>query len=277
MTTGTRTQGRSMRATERGDVVAGTKRSMRTRENSQRLAIFWYELLFLAVIAATGWLVATNQPILGYAIPAKLKIIPTAVPWYGALGGVMISLVGVHEHRYDWDQRYWTWYVARPFVGAFVAVIAVLAFQSGVLAIGLDPTTDKNDSVPQDLFYYLIAFITGYREEAFRSLIKRVGDVLLTSKDEVAPPLITAVEPSHGTAGAAVVIRGSGFKTVQVVRFGGVETDFTIGSDARLDTSVPELNATGLVDVTVATEGTSVTSPNLFTYEPATPPPDPPS
>jgi hypothetical protein len=255
--------------------MAGSRRTLRPKENRQRLEIFWYELLLLAVIAATGWLVATDQPILGYTIPATLKIIPTAVPWYGALGGVMISLVGVHEHRYDWDQRYWTWYVARPFVGAFVAVVAVLAFQSGVLAIGLDPTADKNATVPQDLFYYLIAFITGYREEAFRSLIKRFGDVLLTSKEETSAPLITEVVPDRGQAGTAVVIRGSGFRTVQLVRFGGVETEFTIGSDARIETSVPELAADGLVDVTVATQDTSVTSSNLFTYQ-APPPPDPP-
>jgi hypothetical protein len=255
--------------------MTGSKHAPGPRENNQRLAIFWWELFLLAVIAATGWLVATNQPILGFAIPTKLKIIPTAVPWYGALGGVMISLAGVHEHRYDWDQRYWTWDVARPFVGAFVAVIAVLAFQSGVLAIGLDPTSDKNDAVPQDVFYYLISFITGYREEAFRSLIRRVGDVLLTSKDETAAPLVTEVVPDHGPAKTSVVIRGSGFRSVQLVRFGGIETEFTIGSDARIETAIPELTANGLVDVTVATQDTSVTSSRLFTYE-AAPPSAPP-
>ena len=256
--------------------TTGSKRPIRRRENSQRLGIFWYELLFLAVIATTGWLVATGQPIFGYPIPGTLRIIPTAVPWFGALGGVMISLAGVHEHRYDWDQRYWTWYIARPFVGAFVAVIAVLAFQSGVLAIGLDPTADKNTTVPQDIFYYLISFITGYREEAFRSLIKRVGDVLLTSKEEASAPLIAEVIPKRGEGGTPVVIRGSGFRLVQLVRFGGVETEFSIGSDARIETTVPELTADGLVDVTVATQDTSVSSSNLFTYEPASPPTDPP-
>ena len=248
------------------------RRSLNPREGRQRLYVFWYELVFLGVIAWAGWLVATGQPVFGYDVPAKLKILPTAVLWYGALGGVLISLVGVHEHRYDWDPRHWTWYVARPFVGAFVAVIAVLAFQSGVLAIGLDPTKDAVAAVPQDLFYYLLAFVTGYREDAFRSLIKRVADVLLTSRESAPPPMITAVVPDHGPAGTPVSIRGSGLRTVQVVRFGGVNTTFTMASDAQIDTTIPELSASGSIDVSVATQETSISMPNLFTFEGATEP-----
>jgi hypothetical protein len=256
--------------------MAGTKRPRRARENSQRLYIFWYQLAWLGVIAWSGWLVATGQPLFGYQIPDTLRIIPSAVPWYGALGGVLISLVGVHEHRYDWDQRYWTWYVARPFVGAFVAVIAVLIFQSGVLAVGLDPTSDDSGAnVPKDIFYFVLAFLTGYREDSFRHLIKRVADVLLTSKDQATPPLITDVDPESAPAGATVAVRGSGFTGTQVVRIGGVEADFKFASDAQLDVVVPVLDEPGLADVTVATQATSITQPEMFTFEVAEPPPDP--
>jgi hypothetical protein len=257
--------------------MAGTRRPRRARENAQRLYIFWYQLAWLGLIAWTGWLVVTNQPILGYPIPPTLRIVPTAVPWYGALGGVMISLVGVHEHRYDWDQRYWTWYVARPFVGAFVAIVAVLIFQSGILAVGLNPSAPSaTPAVPQDLFYYVLAFVTGYREDSFRQLIKRVADVLLTSKEHANPPLITDVDPPSAPAGASVAIRGSGFTGAQVIRFGGVEADFKFASDAQLDAIVPVLDAAGLVDITVATQETSITQPDMFTFESGEPPPRPP-
>jgi hypothetical protein len=258
--------------------MTGSRRPRRGRENTQRLFIFWYELAWLGLIAWTGWLVATGQPIVGYNVPPTLQIVPTAVPWYGALGGVMISLVGVHEHRYDWDQRYWTWYVARPAVGAFVAIVAVLIFQSGILAVGLDPSKDTASStVPRDLFYYVLAFITGYREDSFRQLIKRVADVLLTSKEHANPPLITEVDPPSAPAGASVAIRGSGFTGAQVVRFDGVEADFKFASDAQIDAFVPVLDAAGLVGITVATQDTSITQPDMFTFETGELPPPPPS
>jgi len=236
-----------------------------TRGDNQRLWVFLYTVGWLLVLAWLGWLVVTGQPVFGYAIPDKLQIIPSAVPWYGALGGVLISLVGVHEHRYDWDRRYWTWYVARPLVGAFVAIVAVLTFQSGVLAIGVNPDQGTGTSaLPKDLFYYVIAFATGYREDAFRNLLRRVVDILFTSRDAAAPPTIQEVDPDRGPAGTAVAIRGSGFKGVQIVRFGTVEVDEFKASDAAIETTIPDGLEPGDIDVTVATGETSVTRSRLF-------------
>jgi hypothetical protein len=235
-----------------------------TQGDFQRKVVFAYTVAWLLLIAWLGWMVATDQPVLGYAIPAELGVIPTAVPWYGALGGVLISLVGVHEHRYDWDRRYWTWYVARPLVGAFVAVVAVLIFQSGVLAIGVNPD-QAGATGPKDLFYYVIAFATGYREDAFRNLLRKVVDMLFTSKDAVITPAINEIDPRRGPAGTRVAIRGNGFKGAQVVRFGMVDVDDFKASDGAIETEVPEGLEAGEVDVTVATGETSVTRSKLFT------------
>ena len=38
--------------------------------------------------------------------------IPLGVPWWGALGGVMISLTGVFRHPHEWDDSYNKWHVA---------------------------------------------------------------------------------------------------------------------------------------------------------------------
>ncbi len=65
--------------------------------------------------------------------------IPSGVLWFGALGGVLISFVGIHEHRHDWDPKFLSWHLARPFVGAAVAVVAVLIVMSGILAVGSSP------------------------------------------------------------------------------------------------------------------------------------------
>lgn len=244
--------------------MAGQRREF-TRGDNQRKWVFVYTVAWLVVIAWLGWLVVTDQPVFGYLIPAELEIIPSAVPWYGALGGVLISLVGIHEHRYDWDRRYWTWYVARPLVGAFVAIVAVLIFQSGVLAIGVNPDQDTGTaSLPKNLFYYVIAFATGYREDAFRALLRKVVDILFTSRDVATPPTVDEVDPARGPAGTPVAIRGSGFKGIQVVRFGTIEVDEFKASEGAIETTIPEGLDPGDIDVTVATGETSVTRSKLF-------------
>lgn len=105
---------------------------------SNRIGIYFVQCIYLGALALIAWLNFAD------GIPAALKFAPTygpvpsAVLWYGALGGVLISLAGVHDHRYDWDETYWTWHIIRPFVGAAVAVIAVLIIQAGILAVGVD-------------------------------------------------------------------------------------------------------------------------------------------
>ena len=236
-----------------------------TRGDNQRKWVFTYTVIWLVGLAQLGWMAVTGQKLpVDVTIPDTLRIIPSAVPWYGALGGVLISLVGIHEHRYDWDRRYWTWYVARPMVGAFVAIVAVLIFQSGVLAIGVNPT-EATTTGPKDLFYYVIAFATGYREDAFRSLLRKVVDMLFTTKDSGVVPTITDIDPKQGAAETEVTIKGTGLKTVEAVRFQGVDVEtFSKGSDAMIMTKVPKDLDPGPVDVTVATPEASVTRTKLF-------------
>lgn len=244
-----------------------------TKGDNQRKVVFAYTLIWLVVLAWLGWMVATDQLVFGYKVPPSLKILPTAVPWYGALGGVMISLVGIQDHRYDWDRRYWTWYVARPMVGAFVAVVAVLIFQSGVLAIGVNPNAPDTKG-PKDLFYYVISFATGYREDAFRTLLRKVVDIVFTSKESGAAPIIATVEPEEGPTGTDVAIRGTGLRYVEAVRFGGIDVEsLSKGSDAVIQTKIPEGVELGKIDVTVSTSEASVTRTKLFTVTEAPPPP----
>ena len=189
---------------------------------------------------------------------------PTAVPWFGALGGVMISLVGVFEHRLDWNPGYALWHWARPFVGATFAVVSVLIFQTGILSVGADPH-QKGASLA---LYYIIAFVVGYREETFRELIKRIVDVLLSPGNSSADPTptISRITPPTGPAGTAVAIDGSGFVKVLAVKFGdqdaqGVATE----SPTRITATVPPGPAAGTtVGVVVTTNGGTATAD--YTY-----------
>jgi hypothetical protein len=52
-----------------------------------------------------------------------------------------------------------------------------MVIQAGILTLGQNPTPNKDAS--RFVFYYVVAFLIGYREESFRELIRRLGDVIL--------------------------------------------------------------------------------------------------
>jgi hypothetical protein len=108
----------------------------------------------------------------------RIVTVPTPVFWFGALGGVVVSLQGVFDHDSDWKSKYNYWHVARPLVGAAVALIAVLIFQSGILAATGD-TTQTDPGPASNAFYYVLAFFIGYNERAFRELMESVGKAII--------------------------------------------------------------------------------------------------
>jgi hypothetical protein len=69
-------------------------------------------------------------------VPPAFGPIPVAVPCFGALDAVLISLTGVFEHGHDWDSGFWPWHLARPLIGIGLGVVSVLILQAGVLAVG---------------------------------------------------------------------------------------------------------------------------------------------
>jgi hypothetical protein len=233
-----------------------------TTEWSRRI-VFWIEIAYLVILGVLGWLYLTDGLPSWIQPPTALGPMPIGVPWYGAVGGVLISLTGVFEHRYDWDSRHFFWHLARPFIGAAVAVVAVLTVQAGILATGLDPGA-TNTTRTQDLFYYVAAFLVGYREESFRGIIKRVADVILTSDTEGTAPVVLGTDPIEGAVGSEVTIKGSGFKGTQMVRFGLTESpQFRITSDAEIIAEVPA--GEGTVAVTVLNTKGASTAAQAFT------------
>lgn len=144
-------------------------------------AFFRLNLLYLATLIAmligrqAHWVYIDHidDPIGG--------IVPIGVPWFGALGAVVISIYGVFDHNHEWDTKWNYWHAARPFVGAIFGTVAFLIFVGLINATGSDPvikastTTASTSSVA----YLVLAFVVGFREETFRMLIKRAVDILL--------------------------------------------------------------------------------------------------
>lgn len=227
-----------------------------------RRVVFWVSMLYLVGLGFLGVAYVADWIHPRHHIGA----LPTPIFWYGALGAVVLSLTGVFDHAKNWDNSYVLWHIARPFVGAAVALVAVLIFISGILAVGLDPATAK-DKTTHDIFYWVLAFIVGYREETFRLLIKRASDVILGpgSTTPGAPaPTITDVTPPTGRGGDVVTITGTALLGTSAVTFGSAPALINERTEIALKVVAPP--GSGAVPVSVATPGGSDTG-GPFTYE----------
>ncbi len=110
-------------------------------------------------------------------IPDPAGPIPLGVVWWGALGGVTISLTGVFRHPRDWDDAYNTWHIARPALGAVMGTVGYLIFVVVIQAVG-QASTETGRGSP---IFYLVAFLLGYREQVFRDMLRRAVDALIAS------------------------------------------------------------------------------------------------
>lgn len=137
--------------------------------------LFALNIAYVVVLVALG-LAYVHIHRLHEFLPNPAGPIPLGVPWWGALGGVMISLTGVFRHATGWDRSYEYWHIARPVLGAVVGTVGYLIFVVVIRATGTTPSTSSASSAAA---FDLVAFLVGYREELFRQLLKRATDVLL--------------------------------------------------------------------------------------------------
>jgi hypothetical protein len=230
-----------------------------------RTGIFFWQLGVLWSLLAVAALDLDRV----FSLPAMLGSVPLAVPWFGAVGAVVISLTGTFEHTRTWNVDYAFWHWSRPFIGATLAVVAVLILQAGILAVGSTPTTHVGATTPRNLLYYVVAFAVGYREETFRALLRRLLDVLLSPGEPGgASPAVLAVAPNAGPlAGrSAVGITGAGLSQTRAVKFGALSARFEIDSDHHLTTTSPQATSPGPVTITVQLMDRSLTGPT-YSYE----------
>jgi hypothetical protein len=200
-----------------------------------RRRIWVYEIFMLCVL----WTFAGLHLSGALVWPEQFGTIPIGVPFFGALGGVLVSLSATSDFRGKfWDPSWEAWHYTRWLIGGTVGIVGVLIFQAGILATGLQ-IPDNNDTTGQatdktNLAYYVIAFGIGYREETFRELVRRLVEVIL-SPGEKTPPSVSAVTS---------------------VKFGGSEASLSGGqrSDTSVVVTTPAAQKPGKVPVTVETK-----------------------
>lgn len=178
------------------------------------------------------------------------NVVPLWVPWAGGLGGVTISLVGVAKHTVDWDaSKYGYWHVSRPFLGAVCGTIAILIV---VLVLrSVDPPVNGTGYTPGGIAVLaVIAFVVGYREETFRTLVTKVVDVILAPGPDVATSPVTLV-PALLDFGAQPVTTPV-TRTVQVFN-GGADTMHVPAAGVSVEPATGTVAVTGLTDTDLAT------------------------
>ena len=228
-------------------------------------AIFSLQIFYLTILAVLALLYFTDRGAI--ELPEMLGPLPVAVPWFGALGAVLISLVGVTEHRGDWDPTYRFWHWARPLLGTAFGVVSVLIIQAGILAVGSTPSA-TTQNVPRNLLYYLAAFVLGYREETFRELIKRITDIIFSPGKDGAAPTVSSLLPQSGPSGGGTLLTvlGTNLVNTNSVTFGTVPAKFHVDGDGQVTVTTPSGTAGTTTAVTIVTKDGSVAA-GTFTYQ----------
>lgn len=142
---------------------------------------FIVSLSYLVVVLALG-LAYFWSPALKTWLPANLGPIPLGVPWWGALGAVVVSLYGIFFHNADWDPSFDYWHIARPLLGATLGMVAFL------IMVVVIQSTGSRANLHGNLAYYLAAFLVGFSEATFQGLINRATQVLFTSASQTTKP-----------------------------------------------------------------------------------------
>lgn len=142
-------------------------------------------------------------------LPAKMfpaligGIVPIAVPWGGALGGVSNALVGISSHWREYFEenskqgiRWHAWYLVQLPLGAALGTVAALIVVLIVGTVGTTTTGAPDLTTTGQATLFLLSFIVGYQQDVFRRLIARTIEVVL------GPGTKTTDGPAFSTSGS---------------------------------------------------------------------------
>jgi H+/Cl- antiporter ClcA len=112
--------------------------------------------------------------------PTKLGPLPFTSIWFGAAGGLLISLQGIFNYNRRWRRSYDYWHYLRPVIGGMMGTLGCLVF------IVLNQAASTQHPPANGVFYAVLAFVLGYREQSFRALVMRLVDTIILPPDKTS-------------------------------------------------------------------------------------------
>ncbi len=187
---------------------------------------------------ATGTItVSANQPPVGQAPGISAAPISQAIV-AGRSTTLSVSVTGTAPFTYQWYKN-----------GAVIA-----GATNAILTLSNVTTTATGT--------YYVHVSNSYGAVNSANAVITVGSA--TSK---TLPSITSLAPASGKVGDNVIINGSAFTGVTVVKFNNTSSSFTVSSDRKITTRVPTGATTGAITL-VSPNGVK-TSTQVFTVKPA--------
>jgi hypothetical protein len=241
----------------------------KVRACCSRLGVFIYDLVVVAVLLVLAFYYVKTADHYWLAAPTgtgdKQEIsyveLSLRAMWFGALGGIVISLKGVYDHCCDndaWDRCFELWHLGRPVSGALTGLITL------VLLLATNPK-----GTPSEPIVYAIAFIFGTQESRFFNFLFEVAALVVRVPNDTKDTALKAgdIQPSSGTAGAAVLISGNGFSQGATVTIGNAAlANAVVSKDGKSIVGIVPAGS-GAVDVTVTNaDGKRVVLAGKFTY-----------
>lgn len=200
----------------------------------------------------------------GAAPPADTPFVEIALRavWFGALGGIIISLKGVYDHCCEngtWDRCFELWHVGRPISGALTGLITL------ILLLAVNPK-----GTPSEPVVYAIAFIFGTQERRFFNFLYEVAALVVRVPNDDQDTTLKGIDiqPAEGKLGTVVLITGGGFVKGATVTIGPNKLDnMVVAKDGKtIVGTIP--SGSGDVDVTIVNpNGDRVVLSGKFTYQ----------
>jgi len=227
-----------------------------------RTKIFIYDVVVIAVLLAIGVLYFKRPDwfdIGGEHASVNLSI---HCIWFGAMGGIIISLKGVYDHAsggVPWKDDFNLWHIGRPVSGGIAGLMTFLLLQLA------------SSNIPSEPVAYAAAFIFGTQERRFFGLLSEVARLIVQVPSETTqrPLTLASIAPNQGTAGTPIKIVGAGFDPKATATLGGAAIGNLEVKDATSITGLAPAKPAGVdeADLVVTNpDGTSATLPKAFRF-----------
>jgi len=132
-----------------------------------------FPILYLSVMILLAFFWSPIIKHLSYSIVHPFHQMPLSVIWFGALGGVIISLQGIFFNNQRWSKSYNYWYALSPVIGAIYGVFSYLFIVVILKSASSAQTIDSGSTL-----FALAAFTLGYAQDQVHSLIMGVFDLI---------------------------------------------------------------------------------------------------